>query len=117
MIMNVLERRREISIMKSIGAKDSDVNRMFLLEGALLGVLGGLLGLVLGYMLSQLTADYIREFLERRLNEPMGDQIFAYPLWLIVGTPILATLVTTIATVVPARRAAKVDPVATLRAL
>lgn len=117
MIMNVLERRREIAILKSIGAKDSDVNRMFLLEGALLGVIGGLLGLALGYVLSQMTADYIRDFLERRLNEPMGDRIFSYPMWLLIGTPVLATIVTTIATFIPARRAAKVDPVTTLRAL
>jgi len=117
MIMNVLERRREIAIMKSIGARDRDINRMFLLEGMLIGVLGGLIGLFLGWALSRLCGSFIRRILEDRLNEPFGEAIFSYPLWLVIGTPIVASVVTTIATLLPARRAARVDPVATLRSL
>lgn len=117
MVMNVLERRREIAIMKSIGASDRDVNRMFLMEGTIIGAVGGILGLLTGLLLCRLCGDFIRQILENRLNEPFGDSIFAYPFWLIVGTPILAAMVTTIASLLPARRAAKVDPVATLRSL
>ena len=117
MVMNVLERRREIAIMKSIGAHDSDLQRMFLLEGMLIGVIGGISGLVLGRVLSGLTSEYISRLLEWRLKEPFGDEIFVYPWWLIVATPVVAALVTTLASVLPARQAAKVDPVATLRAL
>ena len=117
MVMNVLERRRDIAIMKSIGARNRDINRMFLLEGTLIGVLGGVLGLVLGLMMCHLSGDFIRGVLEEKLNEPFGDSIFSYPVWLIIGTPVIAALVTTIASLVPARRAAKVDPVETLRRL
>lgn len=117
MVMNVMERRREIAIMKSIGAQDRDISRIFLLEGMLIGFLGGVLGLILGYLLSRMTGDTIRQILEQRLNEPFGDEIFAYPFWLIVATPLLAMAVTTIASAIPARQAAKVDPVATLKAL
>lgn len=117
MVMNVLERRREIAIMKSIGAQDGDIQRMFLLEGMLIGVLGGVFGLVLGRVLSGLTSQYISRLLEWRLKEPFGDEIFVYPFWLIVATPLIAALVTTLASVLPAKQAAKVDPVATLRAL
>lgn len=117
MVMNVMERRREIAIMKSIGAQDRDIRRIFLLEGMLIGFVGGVLGLILGYALTQLTGDTICRILEQRLNEPFGEQIFAYPLWLIAATPLVAMVVTTIASAIPARQAAKVDPVSTLQAL
>ncbi|MEM7386254.1 MAG: ABC transporter permease, partial [Verrucomicrobiota bacterium] len=117
MVMNVLERRREIGIYKAVGACDRDVKWMFLLEGALVGMIGGLLGLVFGWVFTQLSAEYIRHFLEDRLNEPFEGALFAYPFWLILGTPVVAGLVTTIATYIPARRASQLDPVTTLRAL
>ncbi len=117
MVMNVMERRREIAIMKSIGAQDADIQSIFLLEGMLIGIIGGVFGLVLGWIFSGLTNDYIRRLLEWRLDEPFGDEIFAYPWWLIIATPLVAAIVTTVASFLPARQAAKVDPVATLRAL
>ena len=117
MVMNVLERRREIAIMKSIGAQDRDIQRMFLLEGVLIGIVGGVLGLACGYMLYQATRDSIRRLLEWRLDVPFGDDIFAFPWWLLLVTPLIATMVTAIASALPARQAAQVDPVSTLRAL
>ena len=117
MIMNVMERRREIAILKSIGAQDIDIKNMFLFEGCLIGIVGGLLGLLLGLVFSSITSHTIGSILESQLREPFGDNVFAYPWWIIVLTPIVATLVTTIASVIPARQAAKVEPVAALRAL
>ena len=117
MIMNVLERRREIGILKSIGARDRDVLRMFLVEGLLVGLLGGVVGLVLGLTVMHLSEGYLQSFLESRLDEPFEGALFVQPVWLLVATPIIAGLVTTIASLVPARRAAKLDPVETLRAL
>ena len=117
MVMNVMERRREIAIMKSIGAQDIDIQRVFLLEGLLIGVLGGVFGLVCGQLLAGLTSETIRHLLEWRLKLPFSDQIFASPWWLVVLTPLVAAGVTTIASALPARQAARVDPVATLRAL
>ena len=117
MIMNVMERRKDIAIMKAIGARDRDVSRMFLWEGMLVGLSGGIGGLVLGLVVARGCGDHIRHLLEQRLEGDFHGAIFAYPLWLIIGTPVLAALVTTIATYIPARRAARVDPAATLRGL
>ena len=117
MIMNVLERRNEIAIMKAIGARDRDINRMFLLEGLLIGIIGGTIGALLGWTLSQICGKYIQQMLEKRLDEPFGSEVFSYPLWLVVGTPLIAAAVTTLATFIPARRAARLDPVAALREL
>ncbi len=117
MVMNVLERRREIGILKSIGARDRDVLWMFLMEGTLVGLMGGLLGLGLGVAGTGLCGDYVRGYLEAQLKESFTNALFAYPWWLITGTPALAALVTMVATWIPARRAARLDPVSTLRAL
>lgn len=117
MVMNVLERRREIGILKSVGARDRDILRMFLTEGLLVGVVGGLTGLSLGLAATGLSGEYLRRLLERQLNEPFVSDLFACPWWLALGTPVVAGLVTVAATIVPARRAAKLDPVETLRVL
>lgn len=117
MVMNVLERRREIGILKSIGARDSDVLQMFLLEGTLVGLGGGLLGLGMGIAGTLICETYVRDYLEKQLDEPFTNALFAYPWWLLMGTPVLAALVTMVATYIPARRAARLDPVSTLRTL
>ena len=117
MVMNVLERQREIAIMKAVGARDRDISQVFLLEGFLIGAFGGALGLVLGLVFAKLCGELIRTAIEKRLNEPLGGSVFAYPVWLIVGTPCLASIVTTFASYVPARRAARLDPARTLREL
>jgi putative ABC transport system permease protein len=117
MIMNVLERRREIGILKSIGAKDRDILQMFLTEGLIVGLAGGLIGLGIGVMVSVISSGYIRQFLEQRLEEPIQDSLFAYPLWLIICTPVIAGCVTVMASLLPARQASRLDPVATLRSL
>src|SRR5262249_34028717 len=52
MVTNVLERVREIGVMKAVGARDRQILGMFLSEGALLGLLGGLLGLLGAYLVS-----------------------------------------------------------------
>ena len=115
MVMNVLERRREIGILKALGARDKDVMSMFLTEGALVGLMGGLGGLALGWAIAHFCTGTIRQILEARLREPVREPLFSFPWWLIVATPLFATLVTVLATLIPARRAAAVDPVETLR--
>jgi len=54
MLAAVRERRREIGVLKAIGARDRDVRRVFLLEAALLGLVGGAVGTALGYGLARL---------------------------------------------------------------
>ena len=117
MVMNVLERRKDIAVMKAIGARDRDLRRMFLIEGFLMGLVGGTLGLLLGLLFSELCGQWIHRQLEERLNEPLGESVFAYPWWLIVGTPLLASIVTMLASYLPASRAAKIDPAQILRGL
>jgi putative ABC transport system permease protein len=115
MLMSVLERVREIGIMKAVGARDRHILTMFLVEGALIGLAGGLLGLLASWAASFPADAWVRSTVARWPNIQLAESIFLFPWWLVVGTPLFAALVTTLAALVPARRAVAVDPVTALR--
>jgi len=117
MFTAVLERTREIGVMKAVGAKDRHVLAMFLVEGSLIGLVGGWLGVLIGWVVS-FPGDSValRLIREQEPNMPQPETVFRYPLWLVLGAPAFAVLVTTLAGLLPARRAARVEPVVALRA-
>jgi putative ABC transport system permease protein len=101
MFMNVLERVREIGILKSIGATRNDILMLFLIESAIIGFAGGLIGLVLGYGLLQVLVDVFGVPVFLRLR------IIAFVFIFSIGTGVLAGII-------PSWRAAKMDPVEAL---
>jgi putative ABC transport system permease protein len=115
MLMSVLERTREIGVMKAVGARQSHIQAIFLLEGALIGLAGGLLGLLAAWGLAQPADGWTRSMVSARLNLELGGSLFVWPPWLVVGAPLFTMLVTTLAAVYPARRAAGVNPITALR--
>jgi putative ABC transport system permease protein len=115
MVMSVLERVREIGIMKAVGARDRHIQAVFLAEGAVLGLTGGLLGLLLGWLTSFPADAWLRSVSSRRLAVHLEGSLFAFPWWLTLGAPLFVCLLTTLAAVYPARRAVRVDPIAALR--
>jgi putative ABC transport system permease protein len=117
MFTAVLERVKEIGVMKAVGAKDRHVLAIFLMEGALIGLVGGWLGVLVGWLVSFPGDNYaLRLIREQEPNMPPPETVFRYPWWLVVGAPAFAVLVTTLAGLLPARRAARVEPVIALRA-
>jgi putative ABC transport system permease protein len=120
MMTSVLERTREIGIMKAVGARNSHIQLIFLVEGALLGILGGILGLLLSWIASYAADALVRSVMakllaEKKVNRLFEQTMFVFPLWLTLGIPLFAGLVTILAALYPARRAAKLNPVASLR--
>lgn len=117
MFTAVLERTKEIGVMKAVGAKDRHILAMFLVEGALIGLVGGWLGVLIGWIVS-FPGDNValRLIREQEPNMPSPETVFRYPLWLVFGAPAFAIFVTTLAGIVPARRASRVEPVIALRA-
>jgi putative ABC transport system permease protein len=115
MLMSVLERTHEIGVMKATGARDGEVEALFLMEGALLGFLGAALGMIASWLVS-FPGDRLAQHLVA-LKTPMRleESVFVYPAWLLLGAPALVCVLTTLAAVYPARRAAKIDPVEALR--
>jgi putative ABC transport system permease protein len=115
MLMSVLERQREIGIMKAVGARERDIQSIFLVEGAAIGVLGSGLGLLLAFAASFPGDAWMRAMIEGQTPLPVTDPLFIFPPWLALAIPPIVVLVTIFAAALPARRAVKLDPVAALR--
>jgi putative ABC transport system permease protein len=113
MVMSILERYREIGIMKAVGATDGDVQRIFLFESSMIGLLGGLFGLTLAWIVSTIINEVVNAVMSRHAAPRMD--YFSFPWWLCLGAVTFSILVSLIAGVLPTRRAARVDPVVALR--
>lgn len=113
LVMAILERRREIGIMKAIGASDADVKLIFFVEAGSMGLMGGALGVLLGWMIGRIINFGTNLYLQRQNFPP--ENFWVIPVWLIglaVGFSIVVSL---FAALYPASRAAKLDPVQALR--
>ncbi len=113
MVMSILERYREIGIMKAVGATDGDVQKIFLFESAMIGFLGGTGGLLLAWFVSLVINAVVNAFATREGAPHMN--YFSFPWWLCLGGILFSILVSLIAGLYPTRRAARVDPVVALR--
>lgn len=114
MFMSILERTREIGVMKAVGARQRDIKLIFLAEAFLIGVIGGNVGLGLGYFGTKIVSQIVTDYLKSKGSEFPGLS-FYIPLYLSLGVVIFSALVAAIAGYLPANRAAKLDPVAALR--
>jgi putative ABC transport system permease protein len=116
LVTSVVERTREIGVLKALGATDRQVMLLFLTEGSVIGLLGGLLGLGLAWALSIPGDGFVRKLIQDQSPEKLvSDTVFEFPTWLIASTVLFAAAVTTLAALYPARRAARVLPVEALR--
>jgi len=108
MTTSVLERRKEIGIMKAIGAKNSQIFLQFLIESGLLGFVGGLIGVIVGVGIGFVGISAINNFLG---SEIMMELDYV----LIVGALVGSFLIGAVAGIAPALNAAKQNPVEALR--
>ena len=113
MVMSILERTREIGVMKSLGADETTIRRLFLAESACIGSIGAIGGIFFGWVISRVASLIAKTFMEREGIDPL--ELFALPWWLILIAFSLGLIVSLIAGYYPARRAARVDPVEALR--
>jgi putative ABC transport system permease protein len=113
MVMSILERYKEIGIMKAVGASDGDVKKIFLFESGAIGFLGGVLGLALGWLVSMLINQVVNFFMVKQ-GAPYMDY-FSFRWWLCLGAIVFSILISLAAGVYPTLRAARVDPVVALR--
>ncbi len=113
LVMAILERRREIGIMKAIGASDGDVKKLFFAEAGAMGIVGGIVGVVLGWAIGQIINFGINIYLKSQSVPP--EHFWAVPLWLVVFSIIFAFVVSLVSGLYPASRAARLDPVQALR--
>ncbi|HSL65399.1 MAG TPA: FtsX-like permease family protein [Gaiellaceae bacterium] len=106
--MSVLERRREIGILRCVGARARDVRRIFLSEGLVLALAGWLLGIPIGYALMRLLVWFVDEF----VHVDLAPEFPLANVWLaLAGTVVLALVVLAL----PVRRATRMRPGDALR--
>jgi len=105
----VLERTREIGTMKAVGAKNSDILFIFLIEAGLLGLVGGVIGIFIGIGLGK-GAEYIAGF-ALRTNLLKA----AFPVYILGGALLFSFLIGTLSGIFPAMQAAKLKPADALR--
>ena len=113
LVMAILERRREIGIMKAIGASDGDVKKLFFAEAGAMGILGGIVGVMLGWAIGQVINLGTNMYLKSQSFPP--EHFWAVPWWLVAFAIVFAFLVSLVSGLYPAGRAAKLDPVQALR--
>jgi putative ABC transport system permease protein len=113
LVMAVLERRREIGILKALGATDRDVKSLFFAEAGAMGFLGGIFGVLLGWLIGQALNLGTSIYLKRQ-DLPSAKIAFV-PLWLVLLSIAFAVAVSLLAGLYPASRAAKLNPVEALR--
>jgi len=115
MYMSVLERTKEIGIMKAIGATDGQVLSLFLIESSLIGFVGGTLGVILGVALSSAASGLFGGMMMGG-GEGQGMSFAAsYSATLIIVALALSLLLGAVAGAIPAYRGAKLQPVKALR--
>jgi putative ABC transport system permease protein len=112
MFTSVIERTRQIGTLKALGAKNSEIMKMFLFESALIGFVGGLIGIFAGFIATGL----LNEFSVRMFSAPgmrMSSAIIT-PDLILLGLS-FATIIGALSGLIPAKRAAELEPVEALR--
>ncbi len=104
MFAAVRERRREIGVLKAIGARDRDVRRVFLLEAGALGALGGGIGTITGWGIASILAAVVNNYLR---SQGFVGVAVGFPLVVALGGVLGAALLALIAGMLPAQLAAR----------
>jgi putative ABC transport system permease protein len=113
LVMAILERRREIGVLKALGAADRDVRQLFFAEAGVMGLVGGVFGVGLGWAIGRAIQLATMIYLKRQgMNPP---NIWSVPWWLVLGAIGFAVVVSLASGIYPASRAARLDPVEALR--
>ncbi|MFN2577384.1 MAG: ABC transporter permease [Pyrinomonadaceae bacterium] len=114
MIMSILERTREIGIMKAIGAEDREIKLIFFFEAAVIGFTGGVIGSLAAWGIDAVANRLAYRFILKPQGASFVD-FFHLPPWLWSGAILFALSVSILAALYPAARAARIDPVRALR--
>jgi putative ABC transport system permease protein len=113
LVMAILERRREIGILKALGAADRDVRRLFFVEAGAMGLLGGVLGVALGWLIGRALTIGTNAYLKRQ--ELPAIDISSIHWWMVALAVGVSFFVSLAAGMYPASRAARLNPVEALR--
>lgn len=113
MLMSIMERKREIGIMKAVGGKNRDIRMIFFFEAGFIGLLGAVGGILLGYGLTRIANLFVNN---QYIKDPEGYvDLFSFPTWLVGGSILFSVLISLLAGLYPAIRASRIQPIEALR--
>ena len=117
--MAILERTREIGLMKAVGATNQDVLNIFLGEAAGIGFIGGIGGVLLSYLIGELINIFGNVYMTSQNSSPYGGAMngisVSFPIWLIAFALIFSTIIGLASGLYPALRAASFVPIKALK--
>lgn len=108
MLIGFIERTYEVGVMKAIGATDGNVQNLFLMESAVIGLLGGGGGIIIGLAIGKIV-NTILNFVSAQMGGKSFD-LFILPLWFGAVVFVMSIAIGIISGFLPARRAAKLSP-------
>jgi ABC-type antimicrobial peptide transport system permease subunit len=114
MFAAVLERTREIGVLKAVGARARDVTLMFVTEAALIGAAAGVIGLLAAAVLSR-SANSVVDSLARAQGANLDLRLFQLGLPIVLVGLLFAVALSMLSGLLPALRAARLDPIQALR--
>ena len=112
--ISLLERTKEIGLMMALGARRTDLRKLFFFEAILLSLIGAIIGIVMAMFAGRIV-NFIMNFTAQRRGVTEGFEIFSNPWWLILGTIIFMVTVGAMVVYLPAKRAERTDPIDALR--
>ena len=115
LIISVMERTSEFGIMKSLGAKDRHIVSLMLVEGALLGLIGSAIAIGTSLLLAKFGQNWVRDRIEDRINQVISNDVFALSINSLIIAAVSAVLVCCLASIIPAWRAARLDPIVAMQ--
>ncbi len=113
LVMAILERRREIGVLKALGAADSDIRKLFFVEAGVMGLIGGFLGVGIGALIGFGMNFATNVYLRRQGLPPIT--VSSVPGWMVAAAIAFSIAVSLAAGLYPASRAARLNPVEALR--
>ena len=113
LVMAILERRREIGVLKALGAADGDIRKLFFVEAGVMGLIGGLLGVAIGWTIGFGMNFATNTYLRRQSLPPL--KVSSVPWWMVAAAIAFSIAVSLAAGLYPASRAARLNPVEALR--
>ena len=113
MVMSITERKREIGVLKSLGADELEIRGLFLVESGVIGFIGTFVGILFGWTITRIISAIAKMYMTKEGIPAM--ELFALPMWLILIALGVGVGVSVLAGFYPAARAARVDPVEALR--
>ncbi|OJV52345.1 MAG: hypothetical protein BGO31_05815 [Bacteroidetes bacterium 43-16] len=113
MLMSILERKREIGIMKAVGGKNRDIRMIFFFEAGFIGLVGALGGIALGYGLTRIANLIVNNQYIKDADEFVD--LFSFPWWLVGGSIVFSIVISLLAGLYPAIRASSIHPIDALR--